>query len=963
MRAIKGLPELRLSSILLVLPLFALLSLEGCASSNTSSAPDPPHGDTTPPSAPSGLTASATSPTQINLTWMASTDNVGVTGYRIERCVGNQCTAFAQIATSTATTFSDSGLLNTTSYGYRVRSTDAAGNLSNYSNISYANTPKGADTNVPTAPINLAATAVSSSQIGLTWTASTDNVGVTSYRVERCAGLDCRSFAAIATTSGSATTFTDTGLTASTIYNYRVRATDAAGNASNYSNIATATTKAVTDSTAPTAPSNLVAAASSSTAIGLTWTASTDSVGVTGYRVERCSGASCTNFAQIKTSTTASFSDSGLTASTTYRYRVRAADAAGNLSAYSNIASATTSASGGGSSITVSVTPKRGGLTTSQTLSMKATLTNDTGNQGVTWSSSGGGSFSPTTSTSGSTVTFTAPSSAGVVTITAKSVADSTKTASATIGVTDLAGVFTYHNDLSRDGANQKEYALTTSNVATATFGKLFSCQADGAIYAQPLWIPKVNIGGATHNVILVATMRDSVYLFDADASPCITYWHKQLLPTGETWGSFNDVGSSDIFPDIGILGTPVIDPSTKAVYVVTKSKATSSGAYQQRLHALNLADGSERTNSPVSLSSSITVAGTCDGGTTVAFDPFRENQRPALALVNGTVYISWASHGDQGNYHGWLIGYNASTLARTVTWNATPNKLGSINYCRGGIWMSGGAPAADSSNNIYVMTGNGVFDSGSSDYGNSYLKLSAALSVSDFFTPHNQSNLDETDADVGAGGAALLIDQTGPIAHLMVGAGKSGTFYVLNRDNLGHFNSITDSAAVQTWTSVGSAFSTPAFWNNTMYYFGVIFGATKKGEQYTFDASTGLFNTTPAKTTPAGFGFPGATPSVSSSGTTNGIVWAVDNSHYGTKNSGSIAAGPAVLHAYSATDLGTELWNSAQGSGNTAGFAVKFTVPTVANGKVYLGTRGNDTTTGSGSVLGQVDVYGLLPN
>jgi hypothetical protein len=276
---------------------------------------------------------------------------------------------------------------------------------------------------------------------------------------------------------------------------------------------------------------------------------------------------------------------------------------------------------------------------------------------------------------------------------------------------------------------------------------------------------------------------------------------------------------------------------------------------------------------------------------------------------------------------------------------------------------MSGGAPAADSSNNIYVMTGNGVFDSGSSDYGNSYLKLSAALSVSDFFTPHNQSNLDETDADVGAGGAALLIDQTGPIAHLMVGAGKSGTFYVLNRDNLGHFNSITDSAAVQTWTSVGSAFSTPAFWNNTMYYFGVIFGATKKGEQYTFDASTGLFNTTPAKTTPAGFGFPGATPSVSSSGTTNGIVWAVDNSHYGTKNSGSIAAGPAVLHAYSATDLGTELWNSAQGSGNTAGFAVKFTVPTVANGKVYLGTRGNDTTTGSGSVLGQVDVYGLLPN
>jgi hypothetical protein len=722
----------------------------------------------------------------------------------------------------------------------------------------------------------------------------------------------------------------------------------------------------VADTTPPSAPANLVATASSSSQIALTWTASTDSVGVSGYRIERCSGAGCATFTQIATSTTASFSDSGLTASTSYSYRVRATDAAGNLSNYSNATTATTSASGG-TSITVSVTPKRGGLTTSQTLQIKATLTNDTGNLGVNWTSSPGGSFFPTTSTSGNPVLFTAPSTAAVVTITATSIADNSKTANATIGVTDLTGVLTYHNNLHRDGTNQKEFALTTSNVASATFGKLFSCQADGAIYAQPLWIPKVAVGAGTHNVVLVATMHDSVYLFDADASPCVTYWHKQLLPSGETWGSSGDVGTSDIFPDIGILGTPVIDPGTNAIYLVTKSK-TAGGAYQQRLHALNLVDGSERSNSPVALDSGITYNGTCGGGTSISFNALRENQRPGLALVNGTVYVAWASHGDNDPYYGWLMGFNASSLARSNIWNSTPDHDDSTSTCRGGIWMSGGAPAADSSNSIFLMTGNGLFtaDRGGRDYGDSFLKLSSGLTVLDYFTPHDQSNLNGGDLDVGSGGTALLIDQTaGPVVHLMVGAGKSGTFYVVNRDNMGHFNSANDSSAVQSWVSPGPAraFSTPAFWNNTMYYFGVIFGQAKVGEQYAFDPSTGLFNPNPVKTSAVGFGFPGATPSISSNGTSNGIVWAIDTGNYGTKNSGVSSAGPAILRAFSATDLGTEFWNSSQGTGNAAGFAVKFAVPTIANGRVYVGTRGNDTTTGSGSVLGELDVYGLLPN
>jgi hypothetical protein len=365
-----------------------------------------------------------------------------------------------------------------------------------------------------------------------------------------------------------------------------------------------------------------------------------------------------------------------------------------------------------------------------------------------------------------------------------------------------------------------------------------------------------------------------------------------------------------------------------------------------------------------VAIDSSITYSGTCDGGSSIAFDPLRQNQRPGLALVNGTVYVAWGSHGDVDAYHGWVLGYNASSLARTNTWNSSPNKLGSTPYCRNGIWMSGGAPAADSSNNLFLMTGNGVFDAntGGSNYGDSYMKLTSGLAVSDWFTPHDQSNLDDGDQDVGSGGTALLIDQTsGPVTHLMVGAGKSGTFYVLNRDNLGHFTS-NDAGAVQTWSTSGRSFSTPAFWNNSMYYFGVTFGTTKVGEQYAFDTSTGQFATTPASTTPAGLSFPGATPSISASGTSNGVVWAIDNSKYGTNDSGVRTASAAILHAYSASNLGTELWNSTQGSGNAAGFAVKFTVPTVANGKVYVGTRGNDNTNGSGTTFGEIDVYGLLP-
>jgi hypothetical protein len=606
--------------------------------------------------------------------------------------------------------------------------------------------------------------------------------------------------------------------------------------------------------------------------------------------------------------------------------------------------------------VSVSLTPKRGGITLAQSLDFAATVTNDVNAAGVSWSAVGGGSFLAHSPTSATFVPSTTP---GVVTVTATSNVDSTKSASATIGITDLAGVSTYHNDISRDGVNAKEYALTTSNVTAATFGKLFSCTADGAVYAQPLWIPNIRIGGGTHNVIVAATMRDSVYVFDADAAPCVTYWHKQLLPVGETYGSFADIGSSDAYPDIGILGTPVIDASG-TIYLVTKSKGAT---YHLRLHALNLTDGSEKANSPVEIDSSITAPGNCEGGTSIPFHPQVENQRPGLALVNGVVYVSWGSHGDVGTYHGWVVGYATSNLTVSGIFNTSKNAVPPATYCRGGIWMSGGAPAADSANNLFLITGNGVFD-GVGSFGDSYLKLTTpGLSVADYFAPHNQSVLDTGNTDLGSSGTALLIDPpTGP--KLLVGGSKAGMIYVLDRGNMGHFNSTTDSI-VQSFSVTGRSFATPAFWNNTLYHFGAVFKSQQPGQTYPFATSTGMFATTPSASTPSGFGYPGATPSISATpSSTNGIVWAIDASAFGTSDSGSRPGGPAILHAYDASNIANELWNSSQsGTRDTAGNAVKFAVPTVANGKVYIGTRGSDDSQGNGTTFGEIDVYGLLPN
>lgn len=623
--------------------------------------------------------------------------------------------------------------------------------------------------------------------------------------------------------------------------------------------------------------------------------------------------------------------------------------------------------------ITVSVSPKRAAVVVGQTVSITPT-TSDL--LGVNWvatgsacSGTGCGSFSANSGLTGSAVTYTAPTVPGNYTITAKSVYDSTVSASVSLAVTDLPGVTTYHNNLARNGANTQEYALSPATVTTSSFGKLYSCPVDGAIYAQPLWMPNLTISGLTRNVVFVATQHNSVYAFDADknGSSCVPLWHANLIDSahGGTTGESAvpagvagaPIGTPDITPEVGVTGTPVIDPATKTLYVVSKSWVSSSTHFYQRLHAIDLLTGNEKFSGPVTIAATFPGSG---GGsaTSVNFDPQTENQRPGLALVNGVVYIAWSSHGDAGTYFGWVIGYVANNLSQAAVFNDAPD------VTKGGIWMSGGAPAADSSNNLYLITGNSVFDASSSsppnrDYGDAFLKLTSNLTVSQYFSPSDQASDNTNDQDFGAGGAAVLADLPANGAnptHLVIGGGKDGALYLLNRDNLG---GVGDANAWQKISTVGSGiFATGAMWNSHFYIAPLNSSLT----DYMLSPTTAKLSVAATSTTP--FQFPGATPSVSSKpDNSNGIVWALEQSNYCTAE--SLGCGPVVLHAYDASNIATELWNSSQGSGNAAGYAVKFTVPTIANGKVFVGTRGNNTggADSSTSIPGELDIYGLLPN
>jgi hypothetical protein len=629
------------------------------------------------------------------------------------------------------------------------------------------------------------------------------------------------------------------------------------------------------------------------------------------------------------------------------------------------------------SNASVTLTPMRGGLTVGQPLNFTATVTNDVNSAGVKWSATAGSFKSQSTSSA----VYVAPASAGVVTVTATSVADAAKSASASIGVTDLKGVTTFHNDMSRSGVNAQEHALTNSNVTTATFGKLFSCAVDAAVYAQPLWVANLAIGGGTHNVIFVATQHNTVYAFDADASPCATYWQTgtngvtSLMPPGETWvTSADEAGCTLITPDIGILGTPVIDPATGTIYLVTSTKTTSGAPFHQRLHALDIATGNEKFAGPREIAAVVPGTGAGSSAGQVSFDPKLNSQRPALLLQNGHVFISWASYCDAGPYHGWLMAYNATSLLQEAVFNVSPNSSA------GGIWMSGNGPAADSSGNIYLATANGAWN-GTDAFGDSILKFQAlattpaSLTVVDYFTPHDQSSLGTNDVDLGSGGVMLLPDPSGISGHphLLVQGDKRGNIYLVDRDNMGRFCSTCTTSDTQIVQVVSGALTglwgTPTYWNGTMYFGETDATANLKYMKAFSFGPTGpnFLSKSPTSTTANTYTYtyPGATTSVSTDGNANAIVWAIDSSAFGTIEGITRAAGPAILHAFDASNLAKELWNSSQAPGNrdTAGNSVKFTVPTVANGKIYIGTRGNDDTLGNGTTLGEVDVYGLLPN
>jgi hypothetical protein len=473
--------------------------------------------------------------------------------------------------------------------------------------------------------------------------------------------------------------------------------------------------------------------------------------------------------------------------------------------------------------------------------------------------------------------------------------------------------------DNARTGANLHETSLTPANVNARQFGKLFSLKVDGDVYAQPLYLPHVAIPGkGTHNVLFVATEHDSVYAFDAGAASAEPLWHVNFLTRGSGTSTVaaGDVQCPFIQPEIGITPTPVIDLQTGTLYILARTEEggpLTPSRYVQRLHALAITTGVEKFGGPVEIQAP-------------GFDGRRQLPRAGLLLAGGQVFMTWGSSCDIGPYHGWVMAYNARTLKQTGVLNTSPDAGES------GIWQADNGPAADEQGNVYTATGNGKFNvsTGGNDYGDSILKIkvdNGSLAVRDYFTPSNQEALNARDFDVGSGGPMLL-----PNTHLLLTGGKNGALYVLDRDHMGHYQSGGNSHAVQTLPLGKGIYSAPAYWNGHVY----ILASDDFLSDFVLDH--GRLSAQPAAKGAYRFPNPGATPAVSADGTKNGVVWVLE-----TRVWNDFGKRPAVLHAFDAADIGRELYSSAQN-----GPALRFTIPTVANGRVYIGTQK------------EVDVYGL---
>lgn len=680
----------------------------------------------------------------------------------------------------------------------------------------------------------------------------------------------------------------------------------------------------------PSAPGNLVATTMSNTRIDLGWSPATSNLGIADYRVERCQGAGCTGFAEVGIAPATSYSDAGLVANSVYRYRVRATDTQGNR----GVASAVVDAQTG-----LAISPVVATLTFTRTQQFAA-------NAGtVTWYVDGivgGSAVAGTISPAG---LYTPPAAVGHHTVSATTPSGSLS-AFASVYVTNYAGTFTHHNDNLRTGQNLAETVLKPVNVNTASFGKLFSDPVDGLTLASPLYVANVSVPGkGFRNVVYVATEHNSVYAFDADGLQATPLWQVSFNGPGVTPVPCADViECGDIPNEIGITGTPVIDPATGTLYVVAKTKEGAS-TYVQRLHALDITTGSEKFGGPVVIKARVAGIGNGAQGDSLDFLPLLENQRPALLLQNGIVYMAFGSHGDVQPYHGWVLGYDATTLQRTMAFCVTPNHEGA------GVWQGGGGLAADAVGNIYFATGDGTFtaDVGGVDYGDSYVKINPAGAVLDYFTPHDQLVLDQDNRDLCAGGVLLLPDQPGAHPHLLIGAGKNATVYLVDRDQMGHFHAGDDSHAVQTLPDIFPyGMTEPGNFINPVYFNGTVYFSPVEDVIQAFPLQNGLLPLAPTSRSAASYGYPGGALAISANGSADGILWTVQRN--GLTN-------PGILTAYDPADLGNVLYRSDQaGARDALDAAAKFNVPLVANGKVFVMTAGSLNAFGAIAPVTAVD-------
>ncbi len=507
------------------------------------------------------------------------------------------------------------------------------------------------------------------------------------------------------------------------------------------------------------------------------------------------------------------------------------------------------------------------------------------------------------------------------------------------LAIPALAQVTTSQYDNSRTGATLTEQILTPQNVNVKQFGRLGAFGVDGAVYAQPLFIPSVEIPGkGKHDVLYVVTEHDSVYAFAANGPNDPPLWKVSFLDTakGVVPVSEDDVQCPFIRPEVGITATPVIDLKTGTLYVLARTKIrhrVSSNEYFQHLHALAITTGVEKFGGPKLITASVPGKGAGVDKGQIPFDPLRENPRAALLLANNLIYLTWASSCDVDPYHGWVMAYDSQTLAQRAVLNVNPDGR------EAGIWLSDTGPAADAEGNIYVPTGNGTFDAGSSgrDYGDTVLKLEgSSLAIRDYFTPAEQERISEADSDVGSSGPTLLPDQPGAHRHLLLQPTKDSTIYVIDRDKMGKFHRDKDDL-VQTVHMSGGGYGAMAYWNGRAFF------AASDDLLRSYVINNGQLTPSAASTTK--FENPGATPSVSADGNKNAIVWAIS-----TKTWNGADDKAAVLYAFDANKLGQPIYTSAQNpQRDRAAMATRFVIPVVVNGHVYFGARS------------EVEVYGLL--